>query len=208
MNILERRCIELSYKHKLSHVSSVLNTVNVLDVVYQRRASDDPVVLGNSHAALALYVILESNDLADAEELLHTHGVHASRDMRNGIWVSGGSLGQAETIAVGMALADPSKTVHLVTSDGACAEGAIWEAFSLASYRRIENFNVTVVANGLGAYREVDVEQLRQRLYAFLPREQVSVYEPVLPSFSWIQGLPGHYMTINDSQYEEAMRDN
>ena len=70
MNTLEKRCIELSYKHRLTHISSVLNTVNLLDSIYLLRVPSDPVVLGNSHAALALYVVLESRGLCDAEAMI------------------------------------------------------------------------------------------------------------------------------------------
>jgi nucleoside-diphosphate-sugar epimerase len=56
VNTLERRVIELSHRFKLTHVSSCLNTVNLLDFIYNNRSPNDPVILGNSHAALSLYV--------------------------------------------------------------------------------------------------------------------------------------------------------
>lgn len=204
MNTLERRIIELSYRYKMSHVSSALNCVNVLDDIYRRRSSCDPVVLGNSHGSLGLYVVLESRGITDAEELLKKHGTHASRDMDNGIWVSGGSLGQAETIAVGMALADRNRNVWLVTSDGACAEGAVWEAFALASDQALSNFYVDVVANGWGAYREINVKQLEKRLTAFLPPFRFKIHRPTMP-FPWLEELAGHYLVLNDQQFQEAM---
>src|SRR5690349_20528071 len=106
-NPLEKRIIALSYKYQLTHISSCLNTVNLLEWIYDRRGCrldgrlSDPVILGNGHAGLALYAVLESKNLCDAEEMINKHGVHPSRDMDNGIWCSSGSLGQAETIAVG-----------------------------------------------------------------------------------------------------------
>lgn len=206
MNALEKRVIELSYRHKLSHVSSCLNAVNVLAKIYERRHADDPVVLGNSHAALALYVALEANGLCDANEMVLKHGVHAGRDMEHGIWVSGGSLGQPETIAVGMALADRVRKVWLVTSDGALAEGAIWEAFSLAQDLNLINLKVFVIANGFGAYREIVTERLKKKLQAFLPLySECVIHRPVMP-LPWLKGLPGHYVVMNQEQYEEAMR--
>ncbi len=125
MNDLEKRIIELSYRHQLTHVSSCLNCVNLIDWIYGQRKANDPFVLDNGHASLAHYVVLEKHGLCDAEEMVKKHGTHSSRDMEHGIWCSNGSLGQAATVAVGMALADKNRTVWLVTSDGACMEGTV-----------------------------------------------------------------------------------
>src|SRR5215468_2875934 len=103
---LANRCSELLYKHKLSHVSSCLNTVDLLAEIYEKRKDNEPVILDNGHASLAHYVVLESKGLCNAEEMVEKHGVHAHRDMEHGIWCSNGSLGQAATVALGMALAD------------------------------------------------------------------------------------------------------
>ncbi len=204
LNPLERRIVELSYVHQLSHISSCLNTVNLLNDIYNLRKDDEPVILGNSHAALSLFVVLEAYGHGDAEEMIEVHGVHAGRDMKRGIWVSGGSLGQAETIAVGMAMADREKTVWLVTSDGACAEGSVWEAFNLASNLCLVNLSVTIIANGYGAYGKINLGRLWQRLYETLHPVEFRFEKPVM-QFDWLRGLNGHYLTINQQQYEEAM---
>lgn len=204
LNSLERRCVTLSYQHCLTHISSVLNVVNVLEEIYEKRKDDEPVVLGPSHAALGLYVVLESVGLCDAEEMIKKHGTHAGRDPDNGIWCSGGSLGQAETIAVGMALADRSRNVWLITSDGACAEGCVWEALAFADKLKLTNLDVTVIANGLAGYGEVDVDLLKMRLSCF--KLKFTVVQPPKFKWPWMQGLSGHYTTINKEQCEEMLR--
>lgn len=205
MNTLERRCIEISYKNRLTHVSSVLNTVNTLDAIYARRAIADPVLLCNCHASLAHYVVLEAHGLCNAQEMVEKHGTHAHRDMEHGVWASGGSLGQLEPIAVGMALADRKRNVWLVTSDGACAEGSVWEAFRLASEQRLGNLHIYVIANGLGAYGPIDTDKLRDRLAFFLYPLTFEFVSPKMP-FQWLEGLDGHYMKISDEQFKEAMK--
>lgn len=202
MNTLEKRCIELSYKHRLTHISSVLNTVNVLDEIYRNRYPDEPVVLGNSHAALALYVVLESRGICDAQWMVEKYGTHAARDMEHGVWVSGGSLGQPETVALGMAIAEPKTNVWLVTSDGALAEGSIWEVLRIKLEQKLTNLSITVVANGYGGYGEINRYQLATRLNPYF----VDFSEPVkLPDF--LQGLDGHYITLNEQQYQELMNE-
>lgn len=200
MNNLEKRIVELSYRHKLTHISSCLNTANLLADIYAKRKDDEPVVLGNSHAALALYVVLESHGFCDAEEMIKLHGVHAGRDLKHGIWCSGGSLGQAETVAVGMALADKSKKVWLVTSDGAIAEGAVFEAFRIANCH-CPNLKIHVVFNGFGAYGPVCHSDLH-----WIPVGSVIYYAKTELYPEWLQGLPGHYLTLSAEQHAELMR--
>lgn len=196
MNALERRIIELSFKHKLSHISSCLNTVNLLADIYVKKAKDDIVVLANGHSGLALYIVLESLGLCDAEEMIAKHGVHPSRDEAHGIMCSSGSLGQSETVALGMALADSSKIVWLVTSDGACAEGSVYEAMRIA-VRYCHNLRIAVVFNGSGAYGEVFRYELPRNAKIY------TVDQDRYPE--WLRGIDGHYLTLTEAQRDELL---
>lgn len=203
MKKLEKRIIDLSYKHKLSHLGSCLNTVNFLEHTYNTKEKDAVVVLGNAHAGLAQYVVLESLGKCDAEEMLKKHGIHTTRDPEHGIEVSGGSLGQAESVAVGLALADKTRNVYLITSDGACAEGNVWEALRVAGELRIENLRVAVIANGYGAYGEINVDDLDSRLQFFYPALVVRTNLFQFPD--WLQGVDGHYVVMDKEKYEEIL---
>lgn len=202
MNKLERRIIDLSYRYKLSHIGSCLNAVNYIASTYDSLEKDDVFVLGNSHAALALYVVLESLGKGDAEEMIKRMGTHAERS--ENIFVSGGSLGQAETIAVGMALSDRNRIVYLMTSDGACAEGSVWEALRVAAEQRLENLRIMVIANGYGANGKIDLDYLELRLKSFYPLLfiRTNLYE--WPD--WIQGLDGHYVVLDGEKYREVTK--
>jgi transketolase N-terminal domain/subunit len=178
--------------------------VDVVDKTYEAMKEGDVFVLGNSHAALALYVVLEKHKGKDAEKLYDKHGTHANRDEKDGIYVSGGSLGQAETVAVGMAMAERDKNVYLVTSDGACTEGSVWEALAIARKERLENLRIAVIANGYSAYGKIDVDDLDTRLNAFYP---ILVIKKDLFGFpDWIQGIDGHYVTLDKEKYEEITK--
>ena len=206
MNKLERRVIELSYKHGLSHIGSVLTAVNVIDKIYQVKQKDAPFILSNGHAALALYVVLEKWEGKDAEKLLKKHGTHPNRDLEDGIYCSTGSLGQGITVAVGMALADRESKVYVLMSDGECAEGAVWEALQVAAKERLENLNIAVVCNGYSAYGRVDVDDLDTRLNAFYPTLCFRTNLFNLPD--WIQGLDGHYLKLDKEKYQELLGKN
>jgi transketolase N-terminal domain/subunit len=200
MNDLEKHIVELSYRHKLTHVSSCLNCVNLLDWIYEQRQPGDPVVLDNSHAALALYVVLEKYGYCDAEDMVEKHGTHAGRDMDHGIYVSGGSLGQPATVAVGLALADKNRKVWIVTSDGSCMEGATQEALRLADKYCRTNLEAFVVYNGYGAYGQIHSHELPH--FSILR----TYYVDQLRYPEWLKGLNGHYLVLSEAQRDELMR--
>lgn len=201
MNELERRIIDISYKHKLSHIGSCLSAVNLIDRCYETMKPEDKFVLSSGHAFLALAVVLEKYKKLDAEKLALEHGTHPNRNVDEGIWVSTGSLGQGLPIAVGMALADRKRDVYIVSSDGECAEGSVWEALRIAGEQKLENIKLAVVANGYGGYGNVDVNTLDLRLQLFYPCLVVKTNLFAYPEF--LQGLNGHYTVLTKEQYEE-----
>lgn len=193
------RLLELSHKHRLSHIGSCVSAVGVLDRVYAQRKPGDPVVLGCGHAGLALYVTLEKWCGQDAEALLARHGIHATRDEAAGIYVSSGSLGQAETVAMGMALADRARDVWLVSSDGGMIEGAVWETLQYKARAKVANLRWFINANGYAAYHAVDVDQLERGVHAWCP--DVEVVRTGFARIPFLQGLAAHYTTLSEADW-------
>lgn len=203
MTDLERRVIDLSYKHKLSHIGSCISVVKTIDHIYSVMKPEDKFVLSNGHAFLGLAVVLEKHKGLDAEKLALEHGTHPNRNVEEGIWVSTGSLGQGLPIAVGMALADRSRDVYVVSSDGEMAEGSMWEALRVAAEQRLENLKVAVICNSYGGYSKIDVDWLDTRLNAFYPTLVVRTNMFDYPDY--LNGLSGHYTVLNEEQYEEVV---
>lgn len=202
MTELSKRILDISYKKKLSHIGSCLNAVGTIDRCYESMKEKDKFVLSSGHAFLALAVVLEKRKGLDAEKLVDEHGTHPNRNEEEGIWVSTGSLGQGLPIAVGMALADKTRDIYVVLTDGECAEGSIWEALRIAAELRLENLRIAVVANGYGAYGKIDVDWLDNRLNSFYPTLVVRTNLFDYPE--WLQGLDGHYVVMNEEQYREV----
>ena len=194
---MEARLIELSYKHKLSHIGSCLTALPILDYIYKTKKPEDVVVLSSGHAGLALYTILEKYEGRNAEELLTKHGIHPCRDINNGIFVSTGSLGQGITVAAGYALGNRNRNVYCVISDGECAEGAVWEAITFAYRKNLTNLKIHVNINGYSAYDAVDVFHLWWRLKAFWWR--VNIWITKTPYF---KGLEAHYKSLKEDDLE------
>src|ERR1700727_736274 len=144
IDTLKIRLMDISFRHKLSHLGSCMTALPIIQTIYALKEPDDIFILSSGHAGLALYVVLESYLGVNAEKLLEKHGVHPNRDVKNGIICSSGSLGSGLPIAIGHALADDTRTVHCLISDGECAEGSIWESLQFIGETGLSNIKVYV----------------------------------------------------------------
>lgn len=195
-NDLEKRILQLSKEFGSTHISSCLTTVNYLDFVYSTKLPRDKVVLSNGHSGLSLYVILEKYEKQDARALFKKHGTHPNRDIKDGIFVSTGSLGQGLPIALGMAMADTTRDVYCFTSDGEWAEGSMWEALTIASDNLVSNLIILVIANGFGGFREIDRDRLEWKIAAFVREKYPKVSFIRVENPEGYEGIQGHYKTI------------
>ena len=198
---MEKRIVELTHKHKLGHLGSCLTALPILDHIYKTKKDQDIVVLSSGHAGLALYTVLEKYEGRDADALVDKHGVHPNRDLENGIHVSTGSLGSGILVAVGYAVADRSRDVHVVLSDGECAEGSVWEALAFAYKHNLTNLKVHVNVNGYSAYDPVNKWYLWLRLKTFWWRTQV--WFTKTPPVAFLEGLKAHYHVVSDEDKDK-----
>jgi len=201
---MEERIVELSHAHKLGHLGSCLTMVPILDHIYSVKKPRDIVILSAGHAGIALYAALEKYEGRDAEELVEKHGVHPCRDVENGIHVSSGSLGSGILVAAGYALADPTRDVYVILSDGECAEGSVWEALAFAYNKNLKNLKVHVNVNGYSAYDPVNTWYLWLRLKAFYWRTKVWFTAP--PNVPFLKGLKAHYHVMSDEDKDNILR--
>lgn len=200
MNLV-KRLIDITYHERLSHLSSTLSALPIIEEIYAVKEEDEVFILSNGHAGLALYVVLESKYGIDPVMLLHKHGIHPGKDLENKLYCSTGSLGSGLPIAVGHALANPAKQVFCMISDGECAEGSIWESLRFINDSQVDNLHVYVNVNGLGAYDAVDRTTLIARLRAFLPRINIRESDPIKWEFA--EGLLTHYYVLKPEDYEK-----
>lgn len=199
---LKERIIDISYRHKLSHIGSCITAVDIIEDIYRKKADDEKFVLSSGHAGLALYVVLEKHLGVDPEKLLKKHGIHPNRDVKKGLDCSTGSLGHGFGIAVGMALSDRSKKVYCLISDGESAEGSIWEALMFCEKMNVDNLFVKVNMNGYGAYDPSNVELLKKMFKQFrCPHIEIVLTHPELPV---LHGLDAHYHVLSESEYERT----
>ena len=193
----------MAYKHKLGHLGSYFSSLDIIDSVLGSMSEKDIFILSAGHAALALYACNEKHFGIDAEKMFLKHGGHPHRDEPNKIYCSTGSLGLGITVALGRAIAVPDRTVHVLISDGECAEGSVWESLKTIWEQRIQNIVVHVNINGFAAYSSVDQTYLEHRLRAFLP--DINIYNTTVEHFPFLHGLNAHYHIMREEDYRVAL---
>lgn len=140
----------------------------------------DRFVLSTGHSAIALFAALGVLGLYEPSEL-ETYGTEGSRIEESplegtpGFEITGGSLGQGLSQAVGIALGERLRgsdaTVYCLLSDGELQEGQTWEALMAAAHHRLGNLvvlvdNNRIQADGLTA-EVMNVEPVPAKLAAF-----------------------------------------
>ena len=223
---IRRRLLELIYQDALSHIGSSMSVIDIIDIIYKIKKSEEKFVLSNGHAAAALYTILEKNGQIKNPKI-KSLGVHPDRSTCKNIDVSTGSLGQGLTVATGMALADKDNRVFCLVSDGECAEGSIWEAIRFIYDEKITNLYLIVSVNGWGAYGKVLKRDVVKRLRGFTSKmqiidghnqeeiERVLTEKQTIPTIilakttseqmPFLSGLDAHYYTMKENDYKLAM---
>src|SRR5579863_969521 len=195
------------------YIGQALDIADVLAVAYfraMRYRADDPewegrdrFLLSNGHYAIALYAaLIEAGIIADEE--LETYGSDDSRlpmsgmaSYTPGMEMSGGSLGQGLTIAVGRCLGLKRKGsgafVYTLFSDGELDEGAVWEAIMSAAHWQLDNLIGIVDVNN----QQADG-----------PSTQIMAFEPLvekLEAFGWfVQRVNGNDLDAVVAAFDAA----
>jgi transketolase len=202
---LKRRITEIAYKNKLSHLGSYFSCVDTIDWIFENKREEDIFILSNGHAALAQYVVLEKYYGHNAEDLFKKHGGHPHLDEANHIYCSTGSLGMGLSVAVGRAIANKKRNVHVMISDGESAEGVIWEALRFLDLQNVPNIQIYIMANGYGAYDRIPHHVLNRQVMAFNEKGQISVVNCTSEEFPFLHGLNAHYHIMKEPDYKVAM---
>ncbi len=121
--------------------------------------NNDRFILSKGHAAPLLYAAWAETGLFPAEELLKLRQLDSDLEGHptprlSFVDVATGSLGQGLSVGVGMALCarldNLDYRTYVLLGDGECAEGAVWEAASLAATYHLNNLIAVVDVNRLG----------------------------------------------------------
>src|SRR5579872_4327996 len=195
------------------YIGQALGAADLLAVAYfhaMKYLPDDPeweardrFYLSNGHYAIALYAALFEAGILPADEL-ETYGSDDSRlpmsgmaSYTPGMEMSGGSLGQGLTIAVGRCLGLKRKgsdaRVYTLFSDGELDEGAIWEGLMSAAHWKLDNLIAMVDVNN----QQADG-----------PSSKIMAFEPLvekLEAFGWFtQRVDGNDIDAVKAAFDAA----
>jgi transketolase len=192
MSITHDRIIEIAKKLHLAHVGSCLTAVNIIEEIYQIKKKDEKFILSCGHAGLALYVIIEKYEGINAEDIYKHHGAQPGRCDKCRLDCSTGSLGHGLPIALGMAMANRTKNVYCLISDGECSEGTMWEVSNVVRKYNVSNLKIYLNFNGWSAYDRVD-ERMLGNIMTIFP--SIHVRRTRVEDYG-LSGLSAHYIRL------------
>jgi len=152
--------------------------------------NNDRFILSKGHAAPLLYAAWAETGLFPAEDLLKLRQLGSDLEGHPTprlpfVDVATGSLGQGLSVGVGMALCARldylDYRTYVLLGDGECAEGAVWEAASLAGIHQLNNLVAVVDVNRLGQSQPTAFEH------------NLDVYKRRFEAFGWrTEEIDGH----------------
>jgi transketolase len=188
------------------HPSSCMSAADLVSVIFFREMRFDPqdprhpandrFVLSKGHAAPLLWAAYAEAGILNPEQLLTLRRIDSDLEGHptpRFPWVSvaTGSLGQGLSAGLGDALAARIDGIaydtYVLLGDGECAEGAVWEAASVASHYKCSNLFAVVDVNGLG--------QSQRTMDGF----DVNRYAEKFRAFGWFA------VTVDGHKYEEIV---
>jgi transketolase len=152
--------------------------------------NNDRFILSKGHAAPLLYAVWAETGLFPTAELLKLRQFGSDLEGHPTprlpfVDVATGSLGQGLSVGAGMALAarldNLDYNTYVLLGDGEIAEGAFWEAASLAGVYKLNNLIAIVDDNRLG----------QSQATAF--GHDIGVYRKRFEAFGWrVEDVDGH----------------
>ena len=181
------KILEISKKLGLSHIGSCLSVLPILEEIYSIKKPLDFVLMDGAHAHLA-HLIFNNPD--HAEEMIHRYGIHCDRQA--GCDISGGSLGHAGGIAIGLALVFKTRDIYVIFTDGGMQEGSNWEALRIMKELSLKNIKCYFNFNDYTALQKTDTDSLSKMIYSFCPTGQIRLTK----NGRGYEGVKGHYIKI------------
>src|SRR4029077_12276320 len=142
--------------------------------------NNDRFILSKGHAAPLLYAAWAEAGLFPTEDLMKLRQLGSDLEGHPTprlpfVDVATGSLGQGLSVGVGMALCAKLDILdyrtYVLMGDGEIAEGAVWEAASLAGINKLNNLVAIVDVNRLGQSQETafghHIDAYKKRFEAF-----------------------------------------
>ncbi|MBS7526373.1 transketolase [Fusibacter paucivorans] len=198
---------------KSGHPGGSLSAIDIISVLYHQVLKHDPkkpqwperdrFILSKGHVCPAHYAVLADQGYFDpvALDTLRQYGSilqgHPSMHHTPGVEVSGGSLGQGLSIAVGMALgakiSHEAFRVYCMMGDGELQEGQIWEAAMAAGYYKLDGLC------GIVDFNRMQIDGFTEDVMSVNPIRDKWI------AFNWhVIEIDGHDLTAIENAFYQA----
>jgi transketolase len=206
------------------HPSTSLSMVEVVTVLYfggvlryDPKQPHDPdrdrFILSKGHGAPGLYAVLaeagfiDEGDLRDLRKMGSPLEGHPNMCRVAGVEASTGSLGQGLSMGVGHAFAGKLDgrdfRTYVMTGDGECQQGQVWEAAMTAGNRKLDNLTWIIDRNRHQQTDAVDrvqpLDPLPDKIRAFnweVTEIDGHDLDAVAQAFDWARGVSGKPQAI------------
>lgn len=176
---------------KGAHLGPAFSCMEIMATLYGNIMNLDPknpsdvnrdrFISSKAHSVLAQYTALNEIGFISDEELdtFQENGTkfggHPMINLEHGMEYTGGSLGMALSVGVGMALDAKIKgrqnKIYILLGDGELDEGSNWEAVMSAAQFKLDNLVIIIDKNGLqydGPTSEImNIDNLQNKFEAF-----------------------------------------
>ena len=177
-NDVRKDIIDISYKHGAGHIPSALSMVDYVSVLFSKYydIQKDKFVVGKPYGSQAYYSTFERLGIVEDDVLANFGKV--SKNLTYGIThehplvsFADDTLGNALSVACGIAMASKDSRVFVNLSDAVMQAGTIWEAIMFASSNKLNNLVLMIDNNNLQCLGNtssvVGIEPIDARLDAF-----------------------------------------
>lgn len=186
-----KRIVRTAWKGKGGHITSALSMADIMAVLFFGNilrhdpqkpdwSKRDRFILSKAHAGVGFYVMLAMEGyfpMRDLDQYCHPGqhmGDHSNASI-SGVENSGGSLGHGLGIAAGKAIAAKLNSddyiTYVITGDGECQEGSIWESALFIGNKQLNNLVWIIDYNHFQANGKIessgDLEPLSLKLRDF-----------------------------------------
>lgn len=208
---IKKDVLVASYEAGACHIGSALSCVEILvDLFYYELKDGDIFLFSKASGVASYYAILANKGFFPKERLAgYIKNFPLPSTEVPGVIHSFGSLGHGLSVACGLALADKTRRVFILLSDGECQEGSTLEAVSFANHHELDNLYVIVDNNKNQALGKIDNIMRMDEIFLFMKRS--------LPVCHIVETLKGagvdfmegdnswHYKNLDKETLEKAL---
>lgn len=208
---IQKDILTSSFEAGACHLGSSFSCVNILvDLFYLEKIKPEQFIFSKASGVATYYSILAEQGYFPKEKLAYylKNYPECSKEVP-GVIHSIGSVGMGLSVAVGLALADRTKNIYCLISDGQLNEGVTYEAALFAGQHNLTNLYVICDNNGIQALgRTKDILNLDNAFKFF---------ENTFPNFRNVKTIKGdgisflankaesHYMNLTEETFKQAL---